>query len=112
MCRRILCFLAMAWASVAVLPAANPQTATPASTHRALLSRYCVTCHNQQLRTAGLTLDTTDVETVSKDSEVWEKVLRKLRAGAMPPVGLPRPDPAAYNAFAALGWGGTPCART
>ena len=101
MCRRILCFLAMAWASVAALPAANQQTATPASTHRALLSRYCVTCHNQQLRTAGLTLDTTDVETVSKDSEVWEKVWRKLRAGAMPPMGLPRPDPAAYSAFAA-----------
>jgi mono/diheme cytochrome c family protein len=85
--------------------AAGPQqpsgAATPsASPQRALLNRYCVTCHNQKLKTAGLTLDTMDVTNVSAGAEVWEKVVRKLRASAMPPVGRPRPDQATYDGFA------------
>ncbi len=67
---------------------------------RALLDRYCVTCHNEKLRTAGLTLETMDVVNVGAGAEVWEKVIRKLRMGAMPPPGRPRPDQAAYDAFA------------
>jgi mono/diheme cytochrome c family protein len=65
-----------------------------APAERALLDRYCVTCHNQKLKTAGLTLDRLDVNDVEKDAEQWEKVVRKLRAGMMPPAGLPRPNPA------------------
>jgi mono/diheme cytochrome c family protein len=93
----VLCLFAMAWLSLAALPAVSQET--PASAHRALVNRYCVTCHNERLRTAELTLDTADVDAVSRNAEVWEKVVRKLRAGAMPPTGLPRPDPAAYEAF-------------
>ncbi len=67
---------------------------------RAVLDRYCVTCHNGQLRTAGLTLDAMDVEHVSGHAEAWEKVVRKLRARAMPPAGRPRPDEPTYAAVA------------
>ena len=59
-----------------------------------------MTCHNQRLKTAGLTLDTADIVNVEKDGAIWEKVIRKMRAGAMPPVGSPRPDPAAFDAVA------------
>ena len=69
------------------------------SAHRALLNRYCAGCHNEKLRTADLTLDTMDVDQVSAEAEVWESVVRKLRAGAMPPVGMPRPDRATLNSF-------------
>ena len=72
----------------------------PASTYRAVLNRYCVTCHNVKLKTADLMLDQMDVEKVSEGAPVWEKVIRKLRTGAMPPAGLPRPDQATYDSFA------------
>jgi mono/diheme cytochrome c family protein len=68
---------------------------------RALLDRYCVTCHNQRLRTAGLTFDTMNVGLVSDGAEVWEKVVRKVRLNAMPPPGRPRPDQRALDSFAA-----------
>jgi len=74
--------------------------ATAASPHRALLNRYCVTCHNERLRTAELTLDKMDLENVSQEAATWEKVVRKLRTGAMPPAGLPRPEKAGYDALA------------
>ena len=99
MSRMVLSFVALAWVSGAALPAVGQNTAAP-SEQRALLNRYCVTCHNERLRTAGLTLDTADVDAVSEHAETWEKVVRKLRASAMPPQGMPRPDPATYDAFA------------
>ena len=75
---------------------ASSASSSAASSHRAVLDRYCVTCHNERQRTADLTLDTADVEQVSTDAAVWEKVVRKLRTGLMPPAGRPRPAPAAY----------------
>jgi hypothetical protein len=69
------------------------------SPQRALLNQYCVTCHNQKLKTANLMLDKLDPARVGPDAEAWEKVVRKLRAGMMPPQGMPRPDPAAYEAL-------------
>ncbi len=66
---------------------------------RAVLDQYCVTCHNQKLKTGGLQLDKMDLAHVGEQAETWEKVVRKLRAGMMPPQGLPRPTPAAYNAL-------------
>ena len=68
---------------------------------RALLDRYCVTCHNDRLRTGGLTLASgaVDVTDVAAHAEVWERVVRKLRAGAMPPRPRPRPEPAVYAEF-------------
>ena len=97
--------LALALAAPATLGAAGPQLAEtgavePAFSARALLDRYCVACHNQQLRTAGLTLDTMNVGSVAARPDVWEKVVRKLRGGLMPPVGRPRPDARAYDELA------------
>ena len=79
--------------AASVEPAATPE--------RALLDRYCVTCHNERLQTAGLELDTADVANVSADPALWERVVRKLRAGAMPPAPRPRPDEATYARFIA-----------
>ena len=79
--------------------AAQAQPADGA-TERALLDRYCVTCHNARQQVADLQLDQADVQRVAASPEIWEKVVRKLRAGAMPPVGMPRPDETAYDRFA------------
>lgn len=72
-----------------------------AQTQRAVLNQYCTGCHNEKLKTAGLMLDKLDVDHVGDNAETWEKVVRKLRAGMMPPAGAPRPDRAAMNAFIA-----------
>ena len=83
------------------LDAARPQeTILADSSTREVLNRYCVTCHNTRLKTAGLTLDTMDVERLGDHAETWEKVVRKLRTRSMPPVGRPRPDKATYTAVA------------
>src|SRR6266850_3829910 len=71
------------------------QNSVPPS--RALIDQYCVTCHNQKTRTAGLMLDKMDPAHVGQDAEAWEKVVRKLRAGMMPPQGMPRPNAATYE---------------
>ena len=67
---------------------------------RAVLDKYCVTCHNQKLKTAGLALDGADFVRPSNSADAWEKVIRKLRAEMMPPVGAPRPDKAALDSVA------------
>ncbi len=64
------------------------------SPERALINQYCVTCHNERAKTAGLMLDKLDIEHPGKHAESWEKVVRKLRGGMMPPQGMPRPDQA------------------
>jgi len=66
---------------------------------RAVLNQYCVSCHNQKANTAGLALDRLDPAHVEQNPEAWEKVVRKLRAGMMPPQGSPRPDAATYEAL-------------
>ena len=79
------------------------QTAPPATLaatpQRALLDRYCVTCHNERRRTGGLALDALDVSRVGEAPDVWERVVLKLRGGMMPPAGRPRPAPAEYEGF-------------
>jgi mono/diheme cytochrome c family protein len=67
---------------------------------RAALNRYCVTCHNTRLKTAGLALDALQGADVPANAATWEKVVRKLRGGTMPPQGSPRPDAATYQALA------------
>ena len=66
---------------------------------RAVLTPVCVTCHNQKLKTAGLVLDQLDPDHVATAPATWEKVVRKLRTGAMPPVGLPRPTQPTYDSL-------------
>src|SRR5580704_958030 len=79
---------------------AQPAKAAPVP-NRALLDQYCVTCHNQRSKTAGLTFDTMDLSHAGADAEVWEKAVRKLRGGMMPPPGSKRPDQAAVDSFLA-----------
>jgi Protein of unknown function (DUF1592)/Protein of unknown function (DUF1588)/Protein of unknown function (DUF1585)/Protein of unknown function (DUF1587)/Protein of unknown function (DUF1595)/Planctomycete cytochrome C len=71
----------------------------PAQTQRALLDKYCVTCHNSKTKIAGLTLDTADLNNVPNNAEMWEKVIKKLRTGAMPPLGMPKPEKATVDEF-------------
>ena len=114
--------------SLVVMPGASPPASglppqrallddqrAPLNDQRELLDEYCVSCHNErtvastpvsgeslqrtQLRELGLTLDTEDVANVAANPEVWEKVVRKLRVGMMPPPPRPRPDSAAYQDF-------------
>ena len=115
--RGALCALAI----VCLWPAARPQAGPPpagprpakpqsaaaevapsaAPAYRAVLDRYCVDCHNTQLRTANLALDTVTLDPIAADADVWEKVLQKLETRAMPPPGRrARPEPAIYEAFA------------
>jgi hypothetical protein len=68
----------------------------------ALLDKYCATCHNDKLRTGGLSLQAANLNDVPKNAETWEKVIRKLHVGAMPPQGLPRPDKSALDGLAAF----------
>jgi len=82
---------------------AAPQTApaaAPAVDAQALVSRYCTTCHDTRLKTGGLALDRMNLADIPADAEVWEKVIRKVRAGMMPPAGMPRPAAADLRAFA------------
>ncbi len=71
------------------------------SAERALVDRYCATCHNDRLQTGGFSFDAIDLDDVAAHPEAFEKVVRKLRAGAMPPRPRPRPDQDAYDGFRA-----------
>ncbi len=67
---------------------------------QAILDQYCITCHNEKLKTGGLALDSLRPDRVGVDAETWEKVVRKLRAGLMPPAGAKRPDRGSLDALA------------
>src|SRR5215510_841656 len=69
----------------------------PTSPIKAVVDTYCLTCHNQKLRTAGLVLEDVDPTRPAANAEIWERVIAKLRSGAMPPPGLPRPDSKTYD---------------
>ena len=109
----------VAAAVFAVTVAAPSSSAAQAerSEHRALLDRYCVTCHSArivngagepesalvaQLRSVALTLDTLDLSAIGAHAAEWERVVRKMRGGVMPPAGRPRPDDAETDRF--LDW--------
>ena len=84
-----------------VMHAQASQTAA-ASPERALVNRYCVTCHNERRKLpegAPLLLDQVDPDQVSANPQIWEKVVRKVRSGAMPPAGMPRPDAAMMSSW-------------
>src|SRR5687767_7565702 len=64
---------------------------------RSAFTQYCIECHNDRTKTAGLALNTLDASNVSQNPEVWEKVVTKLRGRMMPPLGRPRPGDNTYN---------------
>ncbi len=77
----------------------TPPASQPPASQRALLDKYCVTCHNQRLKTANLMFDKMDLAHPAGDAQVWERAVRKLRGGMMPPPGMPRPAAADVNQF-------------
>jgi len=87
--------------SLAVVGAAQTNSPAAKAIDRSLLDKYCVTCHGGRLKTAGLELDKVDTNNVIGNAEVLEKVVRKLRSRQMPPDGVPRPDQATLDKFAA-----------
>jgi len=89
-------------AAQAPAPRAQPRAvaaATPPAPG-AVLGQYCVTCHNDRLKTAGFVIDPAQLNAVGEHAEAWEKVVRKLRTTSMPPAGAPRPDQATYDSVA------------
>jgi mono/diheme cytochrome c family protein len=90
-------YLGLAYFAMSAV-AAKASTESPA---RELVNKYCVSCHNDKLKTAGLSLDRADAEHPSNSQETWENVIAKLRSRAMPPPKLPRPDNATYDKVAA-----------
>src|SRR5438046_874191 len=79
----------------------SEDTSVTAAAKRAVLDQYCVTCHNDRTRRANLSLEKLDLSThVTENPQFWEKVIRKLRAGVMPPPGMRRPDLPTYNGLA------------
>jgi hypothetical protein len=66
---------------------------------QAVINQYCLACHNQKLKTGGIVLEGLEIGKVGDHADVWERVLRKIRSGEMPPRGLPRPPAQEYAAF-------------
>src|SRR5262245_35378051 len=82
----------------------GPDKARPTATgsaEKALIDRYCATCHNPRTRAGNLSFDTLDLAAAGREPQTWEKVVRKVRTGMMPPSNAPRPDRAALDSFAA-----------
>ena len=73
-------------------PGQSPDAAAAAASQRAVVNRYCITCHNQKTKTGGLSLDDIDIASVGEHPDIWEKVVQKLHGNLMPPAGRPRPD--------------------
>jgi hypothetical protein len=106
-----VCFVLIcgAWfvAALSSVPTASSEQPSSVSVTRtalsrqAFLERYCLTCHNERLRTGGLALDSLDSAKPHANAEVWERVVAKLRARTMPPPTAPRPDAATYQAVVA-----------
>jgi hypothetical protein len=83
--------------AILCLTASSPAAGQTAAKQRALLDQYCVTCHNDRTKIDNFSLQKEDINAVADHPEVWERVIRKLRAGMMPPPGLPRPPIAQYE---------------
>ena len=87
------------WMVILAMPVGRAQTPSPSpaplpsasSAPSALLRQYCLGCHNERAKIGGLVLEGKDVEHVAADAAIWEKVVRKIRTGMMPPSGARRP---------------------
>src|SRR4051812_31148923 len=95
----ICCVAVDAYVPLAAAPAdVQPGFSASADTVGDNINKYCVPCHSLRLKTGGLALEGVDVAHVGANADVWEKVARKLRSGAMPPAGARRPDQETYDA--------------
>ena len=80
-------------------PARQADVPAPGPAQRAVLDRYCVTCHSARAKSGGLVLEKIDLSDVGAHGDMWEKVVRKVRAGMMPPPGMPAPPDAEKQAL-------------
>jgi len=95
--------LTVIFAAASSFGAGSQQPAAPAAgkvlpAQVTVITQYCIGCHNEKSKTGGLSLEGLDMVNVGTNSQIWEKVVRKLRVRMMPPPGLPRPDENYYNA--------------
>ena len=102
----VLSAMATVGAGVQVTPAPASRTARSPERPKgvegadpAFVKQYCATCHNDRVKAGSLSLDALNVASVDDHAEVWEKVVRKLRTGMMPPEGVPKPTAAVRAAF-------------
>src|SRR5687768_12033166 len=107
--KRALFAVSAIWAVMLAVAASQPAASQPAAqqptrtaagapaNHAAVLTQYCITCHNDRTKSGGLVLSAADLDNIPARAGVWEKVIRKVRAGMMPPVGMPRPDQPALD---------------
>ncbi|HLK51719.1 MAG TPA: DUF1592 domain-containing protein [Bryobacteraceae bacterium] len=98
--RNLLLVTLVAGGLTATAQTAEKQASAAVAANQALIKRYCATCHNEKLRTAKLALDVLDLTHPENDALIWERAIRKLRGGMMPPPGMPRPPADAVNALA------------
>jgi hypothetical protein len=93
--------IAVWFAQSATMVSAQNPAATSVDSQRALVNEYCAGCHNEKLKSAGFSWAEVDLAHPEKNAPQMERVIRKLRAGMMPPAGAKRPDAAALQALAA-----------
>ncbi len=99
--RRFLIGLCLTFTAISYAQAQQSAAAdSPVAKYRATMNQYCVTCHNETLKTANLMLDKADINNLKAAPQLWEKVLLKLQTRSMPPVGMPRPDETFYTGLA------------
>jgi mono/diheme cytochrome c family protein len=82
----------------------QPRTAGSTAAHREVFAKYCVSCHTEAQRGRGtvpVAFERLDLSNVGSDAAMWERVVRKVRAGVMPPAGMPRPDRETLDGLAA-----------
>jgi hypothetical protein len=91
----------IAIAGIVILAAVASYIGIAHSEEQAIVNQYCVTCHSERLKTGNLVLEKLNPTQASANAETWERVIRKVRAGMMPPAGAPRPDRGTLDAFAA-----------
>jgi hypothetical protein len=91
----------IAIAGIVILAAVASYTGIAHSEEQAIVNQYCVTCHSERLKTGNLVLEKLNPTQASANAETWERVIRKVRAGMMPPAGAPRPDRGTLDVFAA-----------
>ncbi len=98
-CAAIIILAVLMSAGSVEVRGAGQQPGASTSPQQTLVNQYCVTCHNQRAKTAGVMFDTMDLTDVSRNADIWERAARKLRGGMMPPPGARQPDRAAIESF-------------
>ena len=96
-CQRAAALIVSTLAAAGMMPAA-PRSSAP---RQAFLDQYCAGCHNEKSKAGGIVLQNAESSNPAGQPDLWEKVVRKLNAGEMPPPGMPRPDTAIVKAFSA-----------